>query len=340
MGDDINVVKNEIIEAVKGQVLSAIDTEKRELEQKIALANAPKETEKNTEVRELANAIKEKRAISLSGTGVINVVSQMVKVASAKRPLLGMVSTFYGRDASTNIPVWNPSLAVPLNYVEGASNVASDAVAQLGVTSITPYAYISVLPVSNETLALTGANLEAQLPDIFGEAFSKAMMAGILTGSGVGRDMTGLFTATIIPSANLTACKASGLPLMVDLVALALKVQDFYDNGAIVLSPTVYASVMGDTTVGTDVYKEELVRNKTIEGVKVIVTSYAPSAVTAGSVIAVGGDLSSYAMGVASALSIEPLKKVGDNITYFQAVSYFNGKPTLAQNFFGLKTIA
>lgn len=336
-----------IVEDVLSEVRSLkeeVAAEKRALEAQKATftaenpANANKEVK--TEWRDIAKAIQEKRSISLSGTGVTNVVSQIVKVAAAKMPLLSKVRVFNGRDASTNIPVWSPSLAVPSNFAEGATGVSSDSTAALGVTSLTPYAYISVLPVTNETLLLTGSNLEAELPSIFAEAFAKKMHAGIVTGGGTGRDMAGIFTAGSIDSGNLIECAAAGLPKMADLVNLALKLQDFYDDAAIVMNPAVYANVMADTTDGIQMYKQELASSKSIEGVKVILTSYAPTATTAGAVLAAGGNFQDYALAVASALTIEPMKKVGENVVYFQAVAYFNGKPILPVNFFGLKAKA
>jgi HK97 family phage major capsid protein len=340
--EDMNKIVEDVLTEVRS-LKEELAIEKRALEAQRATfspenpANANRETV--PEWRDLASAIREKRSITLSGTGLTNVVSQIVKVASAKMPLLGKVRVFSGRDASTNIPVWSPSIAVPSAQAEGATGVANDSTAVLGVSSLTPYAYISVLPISNEALLLTGSNLEGELPNIFGEAFSSAMHAGILTGAGTGQAMTGVFTAGSIPASNLTACDEAGLPAMVDLVGLALKLQDFYDDGVIVMNPSVYSHIMADTTEGYDVYKEELARGKTIEGVKVILTSYAPNTVTAGSVIVAGGRFSDYALGVASSISIEPMKKVGDNITYFQAVGYWNGKPILGKNFFGLKTV-
>jgi len=338
---------DKLVEQVLGEVRSMkeeVAAEKRSLEAQKATFNAQNpanaQVQTVTEWRDIANAIREKRDISLSGTGMTNVVNQIVKVAAAKMPLLGKVRVFNGRDASTNIPVWSPSLAVPSNFAEGATSVGSDSTAVLGVTSLTPYAYISVLPVTNEALLLTGSNLESELPGIFGEAFAKAMHAGIVTGGGTGRDMTGIFTASSIPSGNLIACDAAGLPKMADLVELALKLQDFYDDAVIVMNPAVYANVMADTTVGTDVYKSELASRKSIEGVQVVLTSYAPTDTTAGKVIAAGGKFSDYALAVASALSIEPMRKVGENVTYFQACAYFNGKPILGDNFFGLKTVS
>jgi len=341
--ENMDKVVQDVLDEVRS-MKEEMATEKRALEAQRATftaenpANAQVQTV--TEWRDIANAIREKRSITLSGTGMTNVVSQMVKEAAAKMPLLGKVRVFNGRDASTNIPVWSPSVAVPSNFAEGATGVSSDSTAALGVTSITPYAYISVLPVTNEALLLTGSNLESELPGIFGEAFAKKMHAGIVTGGGTGRDMLGIFTAGAVDADNLIACDAAGLPKIADVVELALKLQDFYDDAAIVMNSAVYASLMADTTTGTDVYKQELASSKTIEGVKVILTSYAPTDTTADKVIVVGGNFSDYALAVASALSIEPMKKVGENVVYFQAVAYFNGKPILGKNFFGLKAVA
>ena len=338
---------DKLVEKVLGEVRTMKEelvAEKRALEASRATftadnpANAGKDAD--TQWRDLATAIREKRAITLSGTGISNVVSDIVKVAAAKMPLLGKVRVFHGRDASTNIPVWSPSIAVPTAKAEGATGVASDSSAALGVSSVAPYAYISVLPVSNEALMLTGSNLEAELPAIFGEAFSKAMHAGILTGAGTDQAMTGLFTAGSVAAANLIECDAAGLPVLADILELSMKLQDFYDDAVIVMHPTVYSNIMADTTAGYDVYKEELARNKSLEGVKVLLTSYAPTDTTAGKVIVAGGNLADYALAIANELSIEPLKKVGENLTYFQAVAYFNGKPILPSNFFGLKTVA
>lgn len=334
---------DKVVEDVLTEVRSmkeGIAAEKRALEAQKATFTADNpanaKTEVKTEWRDIANAIKEKRSITLNGTGVTNVVSEMVKVAASKMPLLSKVRVFNGRDASTNIPVWSPSLAVPSNFAEGETSAGVDATAVLGVTSVTPYAYISVLPVTNEALLLTGSNLESQLPSIFGEAFSKAMHAGIVTGDGNGRNMQGVFTAGVIPNSNLIDCAAVGAPKIADMVGLSLKLQDFYDDAVIVMNPAIYSALMADTTVGTDVYKQELAASKSLEGVKVILTSYAPTSFANGDIVAVGGKFSDYALAVASALSIEPMKIVGDNNTYFQAVAYFNGRVILPVNFWAL----
>ena len=203
----------------------------------------------NTEINDLFNAIKEKRAITVSGTGLTSVFNQMFKISSAKMPLLGLVRTFYGDNALTNIPVWSPTVAVPENYDEGATTVLADTLARLGTTSISPKTYTSLIPVSNEALLTSSVNLQEQLLPVFAEAFNKAIHTGILTGSGEDNEMTGLFTEDVIP--NAVYCDNAGLPDMEDLRRLALTLRDYADDAVIVMNPTVYSGVMTDTTDGS-----------------------------------------------------------------------------------------
>jgi len=128
---------------------------------------------------------------------------------------------------------------------------------------------------------------------------------------------------------------------MNDLVNLALTVRDFTDSATIVMHPAIYSYVMNDASGGVaELYKEELIRNKTVEGVRVLLTGYAPSSIAAGSTIAVAGRfMTDYGFGLASEIGIEPIKRVGDTNTYFQASVFANGAKIINRNFFGLVTV-
>ncbi|ULQ59231.1 phage major capsid protein [Brucepastera parasyntrophica] len=331
------IQKRSITAAYAKEELERLRTERTVIDQQIALITTPR-TEGVTSWRDIASAMIEKRAITLNGTGSINQIKELVKIIKKKTPVLDLVRYFYGPNASTNIPVWNPTVAKPGNYAEGATNIPKDTNAVLSASTITPYAYVSLLQVSAETLMLGQANLEAELPEIFADAFADAMHEGLLIGDGLGRNMAGLFPA--IPAGNQIACGAAGTPLMADIVKLALTIQDKKGEGVIILNQNIYTGIMADPTTGVaDLYKEELIRSKTVEGIKVILTSDAPNSITAGSVVAVAGDLKYYGVGVASEILIEPKKQVGDTNTYFEASMWFNGKAIIADNFFGLVTV-
>jgi hypothetical protein len=311
---------------------------KTEIEKAIALENAPVDR-RSASTADIQKALIEKRAITLNGTGAINQIKELVKELQAKTPILERVKYFYGPNASTNIPVLSPGLATPASAVaEGATSVSVDTSAVLANKTITPHAYVSILPVSLETLTMGTVNFDSELPAIFADSFAQAFHKGILTGAG-SLNFTGLFGA--IPAINQIACGEAGNPLIADLVKLALTIQDLTDSGVIVLSPSIYAGVLADTTAGVaEVYKEELIRNKTIENVRVVLTSAAPSTLTAGSIVAVAGRLDDYGLGMASEIRINPIEKVGDTNTYFQASVFANGIPIVPKNFYGLKTIS
>jgi HK97 family phage major capsid protein len=346
----LDIELRSLSDSIKAGGIKAADAQKKleelrakreELNKKIALANKPKDSEGDAAAGalELRKAMVEKRAITLNGTGAINQVRELVKELQAKTPILESVKYFYGPNAQTNIPILSPTIATPGNYVEGASGISADTQAQLISETLTPYSYVSLLPVSAEALSLGSVSIEAELSTIFSDAFAQGFHNGILTGDGQGRNFKGIFPSII--TGNKVTCAAAGDPKIADMVNLALTVQDLTDDAVIILHQSIYAKLMADATTGVaELYKEGLIRDKKIEGISVILTSGAPSSVTAGSVVAVAGRLSDYGVAMASELTIEPIKKVGDTNTYFQATLFANGKPILAKNWYGLVTKA
>ena len=317
--------------------LENLKIQKREIEQEIAQANAPiSKEERSMALADVSKAMIEKRAINLNGTGAINQITELAKELSRKREILNHVIYFYGANAATNIPVLSPSLAIPGAFPEGVTGVPNDTTAALGVRQLTPHAFVSILPVSAETIALGSVNLEAELPGIFAEAFAEGFASQVLTGNGLGQNFQGIFTG----NTNIVNCDASGVPSVMDLVNLALTVKDHTDDAIIVMHPSVYSGIMGDATTGVaEMYKEELIRTKTVEGVKVLLTGFAPNSVAAGSAVAVAFRARDYAFGLASEIQIEPIKVVGATQTFFQAVVFGNGRRILDTNFFALTAI-
>lgn len=308
--------------------------EKKNLEQEMAQRSAPME-KRSLGLADIQNAMMEKRSITLNGTGAINQIKELVKGLSAKKNILNDIRFFYGANASTNIPVLNPTVATPAAQNEGATEIDADTTAVLSAKSITPKAYVSILPVSAEALALGSIDIENELAGIFADAFADAFAKGVIAGDGT---FTGLFT----PGTNVrkVKCGATGAPKIEDIVNLALTVKDFADDAVIVMSPTIYSAVLADATEGVSpIYKEELIRNKTVEGVRVELTSYAPSTYVADDYVAVAGRLSDFGIGVASEVIIEPIKVKGDTNTYFQAMVFANGTRIVDANFHALQAV-
>lgn len=297
--------------------------------------------EVTTQLRDVVSAMKEKRAITLSGAGAVEVVNELFKVFKNKTEILSGLRYFYGPNAQTKIPVLSPRPARPARVAEGVTNASSDSTAALGHTDLEPETYFSELPVSFETLKYLPVDFERELVEIFADAFADAMANQVVVGRGKTTyyEFGGLFTS--VPAGNQIACASSGAPALADLVKLALKMQEkVMADPCIVISPTLYAGITAASVSGYEVYKNELIMNRTIEGVKVLVCGYAPSTTTANSIVAVGFDRGDYAVGVTTDITIRPVNAINNTNTYFQAIMGMDGKPIVAANTYALKAIS
>ena len=319
----------------------AFEAEKRALEQEKAAFNAAPSVKREKEIgatlRDVMTAMTEKRAITLSGTGSVVVMNELAKVLANNTDILTGTRVFYGPNANTVIPVLNPRPAYPARQAEGASSIASDSTAALGVTELKPETYVAILPVSFEALKYSAANLESELLTVIAEAYREKMAEMMV----VGRDKAtyyeflGIFNSA--PEANQIQTAAEGAPTMKDLVTLALTMRNKVMTApVIVMNPALYAGITAADVKGYDVYKNELIMNKTIEGVRIELCGKAPVDTTQGKTVAVGFDKKNYAIGIASDLTIEPLKKPGDTNTYFQAVMGMDGRPIVKANVYSL----
>lgn len=322
----------------------AFNAERQEFEKRQAEMLAPKKDGKSVlgeQVRAIVSAMQEKRAITLSGAGSVEVIGALFKVFKNRTTILDGLRYFYGPNSATVIPVLNPRPARPSRVAEGVTNASSDSTAAIGPTRLEPETYFSELPVSFEALRYLPFDFEAQLQEIFGDSFADCIANQVVNGRGKSTyyEFGGLFAS--VPAGNLIACAAAGAPTIADLVALALKMKDkVMVNPTIVISSTFFASATTAQVSGYDVYRNELIMNGSIQGVKVEVTGYAPVATTANSVVAVGFDKGDYAVGIATDLTIRPITKQGDTNTYYQAILGADGKPICAANVYGLKAIS
>lgn len=316
------------IEALTAQVreLAAI-----QVKPKIEVVSTPE-----TELRHIADQMMQKRTVELSGAGAYNVLAEIMKIVDQKYDLLSRTRKVFGAGAQTNIPILSARPAKPAKQAESAVGIASDATAAQSVTTITPYAYWSEIPVSAEALVQGAANLAAELPAIFADAFAAAMMYGMLDGTGDGT-MTSVFTnAALTKDIN---CAVAGAPTWADFIGLAGTVKDYAHNPVIITNPARVGNLLTATTAETAGLKAELLTRSSIRGIEVIETGYAPSTYAAGDVTAVAFDLRNYVFAIAREMMIEPVKAQGTAMTYFQAINFMNGKPVIAANGWQLKGV-
>lgn len=324
-------VKNGKVSAADGlKKLEELRAQKSQIEKEIAEASHPVETRANdlsNVLRDVKNAMIEKRAITIGSNGAINQIKDIYKVILAKTPVLNGVKKFNGPDAETQIPLLQ-AYPVVNGKAEGV-DVDADGTAKFDVKKLTPHAFVSLLPVTAEAIKMGIVNFETEAPALFADAFAQMFHTQILAGDGKDENFKGIF-GTTVEDAN----KTTGAITLAKLAELALSVQDKLDSTVLIMNPAVYSKFMADTSTDetTKLYKESLIRDKSIEGVKIMLTSAAPSAVTAGSTIAVAMDLNNYGMAIADEIVIDPIKKVGDTHTYFQATAFANGDVIQSKN--------
>ena len=83
----------------------------------------------------------------------------------------------------------------------------------------------------------------------------------------------------------------------------------------------------------------ELLTKGSIRGVPVWEDPFAGATNVKGDIVAVGMDPKNYVIAMARELVIEPIRTPGTAGVYFQATSFFNGKPILAANGYQLKAV-
>lgn len=289
---------------------------------------------------EIKEALMEKRAITSNGAGAVNVVQDIFRAFVDKNKMGSLISKYVGASASTVVPVFNPSMALPVGSAEGVTGVAGDGTAIFGPKSLLLKPYTNNIAIS--TMALQSTNLDKELPAIFADAYASAIDAQVLVGSGVGNAGLGVFVASAsgVPVASDINCAGAGAPKIADLVKLAVEVSgsNAGDGVAIVMSPAIFGAILADATAGNDPFKYELMTQKVL-GLPIILSNHAPSATVAGSYVVVGGNFKHYAMAYAAELNIKGIDTIGtDNIT-FQALQYMQFTPILGSSFRRLKTV-
>jgi len=282
----------------------------------------------------------ERRGIVSNGTGVATAPGIVRALVDGGR-LRSKVSTYLGKNAVTVVPVFSPSMAVPVGSVPGATGTASDSTGVLTGDSMTLKAWYSTLAISMG--ALMSSDIERELPAIFSDNFGAAIDKAILVGAGSGSDMLGAFVASAVgvpTGSDITATGSGAAPVWADYVKMALTLLGLsgdQNSLAIVVNPAVFSAALGVAT-GSDPNKVEYMTKGTILGIPVILSGYALTTLTTGSYVAVGGYWKHYGLAIAQEIMIDQIKTVGSDDITFQSFMYMQGKPLVGSSFRRLKT--
>ena len=275
-----------------------------------------------------------RRSLTLSGAGAYNVLKSFEKVITDRHDIVSKARVEYGAASNVRIPIISTRPARPAKQDEGKTGIAGDGTPAQSVTELIPYAYYSEIFVSAENIAQGAASIQAQLPELLGTSFVDAQHYGMVVGDST---MLGIFA-----DASLTSdatCKAAGAPTWTDLIKFAGTLRKKAFSPTIVISPAFIANLLLSTEASFEGLKMELMTKGSIRGVPVFEDPLAPETTGTGKVVAVGMDLKNYVIAVAREMQIEPIRSPGTAGVYFQATSFFNGKPIIAANGYQLKAV-
>lgn len=299
-------------------------------------------TENRTAWQEVAKALVEKRALSIQNnvlgdnvgtdTGRVNQIADIWDLIKQREPLMDKVSMFEGPNWETQIPVLEARPAVPTKVSEGWDNNDPSASkdADIAVKKITPETYVAILPITYEAAKMSFVGLEDKIPGLLAESYRTAMCNLMFTE---------LFDEDNVASANKITTASSSAVGIKDLLDLALAVKDTdIAEPVIIINQEIYSAIAAAEGGVYDFVKEELVRQKKVEGIDVVITGKANkfSTASAGKVVAWAGDLKNFAFGIADQIQIEPIKKLGSSNTFYQAIAAFNGAVVQPKNVYAL----
>ena len=316
---------NETIKKAQ-ETLAEVRSAKKELDQARALANAPvnenRTAEKNKFYSDIQNAMKENRTVKVNGTGTVNVAKELVFALEDKDDLLSKFSIHAGASASNVIPVWNNSIGefAPVEE-DGTFESEGDGLASV---TVEPKAFAKSIKVSDETLKLSAVEFESALNKILTAATRRTILKGIFNGVDgrfvpIDKDATEVEVSKLDPSA---------------IQKIALTVLSKTDNGTILMNPMTYADIVDAGTKKDEILLKQLIENKNVEGVDVVLSAYVPAEKV------VAGDLGNYGIGLANEMEITPKSTVGSLAHNYDASIYVAGKPIIAKDFFTLKVSA
>lgn len=288
-------------------------------------------------------AAADRRSITLGttpapGIGSINQLTTLFKDISDSDDILKRATYFYGPNATTSIPVLAPMDDIG-DYAEGTrpvenatsgvttGGIAEDTSAAITTTEIQPKAYARVLPITYEMQTMGSVNFEAQINDVFTKAFNRTMHKGMLTGDGADKRMKGILTSAKATDATKIEIGASTIKIN-DLAGLALSVLGKSESFTLLMNPSVYQTLLSDSSTSEDIkiYKEGLIRDKSIEGVPILLDSLLTVGTAAGSPLVIAVPFSRYAIGIAQQIVIKAIEDKDSTYTYFKAVMFFSGK--------------
>jgi HK97 family phage major capsid protein len=268
------------------------------------------EEDRGYSIREIKDALLEKRSITVNGAGGVNFVQDVIVDYAASGRAGPYVTKFYSPSASTTkIPTFTPVIAAPVGSTEGTTG--SDGTSNnFGAVTLDLVPYLAIPKISR--LALKQPSFENALKQAIAEAYGVCVDKQVITG---------LFSATTL--GTYTTAVATSAPTSADLIGFALELIQKLRNPAnarIYLNAKYLANIIAEGNDALNIGLLSLTPN--VYGVPLVVTNLESYAVTAGTVAMCGGDLRYYGWGLANEVEIVPVESETSDMVTMKSIMY------------------
>lgn len=330
--------KIKAVETKIAEIRSAKEALAKEYEKKEAFAKAPVETRSSGNkalYASLQDAMKQNRAwsttnaVSLGDTGSVLVAKDIMYGLEDKDDILDSLSVNYSAKANEIIPVMaNTGDAMTLVGENGEYSASGDG---LDSVEISPRSFARAIKVTDWVIKLSEVNFESEISKIFRKAMRKTILQNIFnpqTVSGVTNPFSGILTGATAKKYGTDGWN------VLKLQAFALDLAAKTDNAVILMNQAHYASLVAGSTKKDEVLIQSIIRDKEIEGVKIILTPYLPTTGDYANIKCVGLELGNICVGVASQLDITPKTAVGSLLHTYECVAYMGQKVANPQDIY------
>lgn len=218
---------------------------------------------------------------------------ELVEKFRIDKPLSSKASFLRGAATGFQIPLISARPAVNASTTEGDTGLSVDSQMAIGRKSITPQLFYSILGITYNTEKWSMIS-DAEIEDAFAESFGEAIELALQSrNAGSSYPISGLLSAdtSVCASGNAITAATASKCTWADMLALAEKAVGKSGNWNLVVPAGVISGLIAEETDDYSFMKEELLRNGTIRGVKVVEIATAISH-TAGAVYATLIDLS------------------------------------------------
>lgn len=269
---------------------------------------------------------------------------EVVSEVKKKVKVYPFVKEYVVPSANITIPFFTSYSDAAFTDEVPSSDISADATGGFSKKELKPLPLRKRVDVSDLLVKTTKFDIEEHIKTEFVKMFGRVIENSVLNGDG-SSDMLGMFVADadgITTGEDIETTTASTIHPD-DFFKLVATMEGYanIEDLVIIMNPSIFQSISTKKadTAGSYLVKE-WAATRNINGVKVLLSSFAPSTTADGDYVAVIGDISQYGIGRVSDIEIDREKNNRRGLWEYYGTLYINGMPLNPEAFRRLKVKA